>query len=288
VIEGIKHIVSSFFLSIYLYYNSDLFKKSIDKTLGKFKKQNPHSKIEFSFIWFLICLFHDLGYIIETSSHYTNFETFIQGRVKYFLNQRVGVPLVYEETFKKYFNYRVNSNNDEIYGPDHEICGGILLFNKLNSILIKKQFHNNSMGLSWNKKLIKIYRLASWVILSHNIYFIRKGDPAENDYIRNNLQSLILDKDEMSKIKLEKHSFLYLFLLVDSLDPIKTFNEYENLRNIKIGCLDNKIVIHIEDGLFQREYIKKLIKLKEWLVPDIITTDINKITIILNSLDKKC
>jgi len=267
--KRIQHIVSIFFLGTHIYYKNSTIRTSIDKVICRFKNQNKSSKIEFSFLWFLICLFHDLGYEIEDNEKYTNFDEFIDGKVKYFLNERVGVPKLYENTFKQYFNYRLKSDNVNIKKPDHGICGGILLFNKLNTILIKKQKNNRSKGLSWNKKLINIYRYASWVILAHNMFYIRKGDSNEQEYRRNNLDSLILDKDEKPKVNLKKHSFLYLFLLVDSIDPIKTFNKYENLTDIRIVTSSSDLRLIVNNEVFRNEYFKKVERLKDWLIPEI-------------------
>lgn len=267
--QRVRHIVSTFFLGTYLYFNVQEIKIPIDVVIKRFKKQNPNSKIEFSFIWFLICLFHDLGYSIENNENYLNFDGFIDGKVKYFLKERVGVPALYESVYKDYFNYRLNSTKDYIRKPDHGICGGIILFNKLNEILLRKQKNKESEGLSWNQKLINIYRYASWVILSHNIFFIRKGDADEKIYRANNLDLLILDKTEHSKIELSKHSFLFLFELVDSIDPIKTFGTYDNLNNLKCCVDENKIIFEVSDFKLQDTYFSKISDLRRWLIPDI-------------------
>lgn len=267
--QRIRHIVSTFFLGTFLYYNVPKINDSINVVIERFKKQNPNSKIEFSFIWFLICLFHDLGYSIENHRNYRDFEDFISGKVKYFLNERVGVPALYENVFKNYFNYRLNSDKDFLRKPDHGICGGIILFNKLNDILLKKQKNKKSQGLSWNQKLINIYRYSSWVILSHNIFFIPKGHEDENVYKANNLDELILDQNEPPKIKLTQHSFLHLFCLVDTLDPIKTFDSFENLNKVKFEIVENKIILDVVDDKLRDKYFDKVSTLKQWLIPDI-------------------
>src|ERR1035437_2288280 len=70
-IEGLNgramHVVSTFFLGIYLYENSIIsIKKEVDNEIlnliGKYKIE---SDIKFSFIWFIAYLFHDLGYEFE-------------------------------------------------------------------------------------------------------------------------------------------------------------------------------------------------------------------------------
>lgn len=267
--QRIRHIVSTFFLGTFLYYEVPKFKASIDIVINRFKKQNENSKIEFSFIWFIICLFHDLGYSIENHETYRSFDDFITGKVKYFLNERVGVPAVYENVYKNYFNYRLNSEKGFIRRPDHGICGGIVLFDTLNSILLKKQKNKKAEGLLWNKKLINIYRYSSWVILSHNIFFIPKGDEDENIYKAHNLAELILDQDEAPKIKLTKHSFLYLFCLVDTLDPIKIFNSFEELNKVSFDVVENMIILEVSDDKLRAKYFEKVNTLKPWLIPAI-------------------
>lgn len=265
----IRHIVSTYFLGIYLYFNLIPIKKSIDVVMNRFKKQNPDSKIEFSFIWFLICLFHDLGYSIENNEKFKNFDDFINGKIKYFLNKSVGVPPLFEKVYKNYFNYRLNSDKNFIRKPDHGICGGIILFNELNDILLRKQKNKKSEGLLWNQKLLNIYRHASWVILSHNIFFIRTGDPEEKDYRNYSLEDLILKENESSKITLKKHSFLFLFALVDSIDPIKTFGTFENLKKVKCSLDNGKIVLETGNNNWKTDYFRKVLDLKKWLIPNI-------------------
>ena len=269
----IKHIVSVFFFGTFIYYHIDSIKAPIDKIILRFREQNPYSKIEFSFIWFLICIFHDLGYTIEEKKKIKSFDEFISNKVKYFLNQRVGVPKVYGSIYKNYFEYRLKSKNKNIKKPDHGICGGVLLFNELNKILKVKQRGNFIKGLSWNKKLVNIYRYASWVILSHNIFFIRFGDYAEKEYIKNNLQELILSEEEISKVDYRKHSFLFLFMLVDSIDPVKALGGYDALKQIKIKTTENEICFSIDNSDLRKLFFKKVNSLKSWLTPIIIESD---------------
>ena len=63
------HVVSAFFIGHYIYENTQL-KNLIDKEISKLVEvSGVKSDINFSFIWYLTCLFHDLGYNIEKSSN---------------------------------------------------------------------------------------------------------------------------------------------------------------------------------------------------------------------------
>ena len=111
-LEGkrINHIVSTFFLGKYIYLNIPSIKKPIDKIIEKYQIK-MESNIEFSFLWFLICLFHDLGYRIENEKRYVNFEAFLSRNcsITSFLNRHVAVPKVYFNTYEAYFNYNIYS-----------------------------------------------------------------------------------------------------------------------------------------------------------------------------------
>jgi len=267
-----RHIVSTFFFGIYLYDRVDKIGESIDVVINRYKKQNPKSTISFSFIWFLISLFHDLGYSIENSKKYNSFDAFIgEFKVKYFLKQHVGVPVLYEHVYENYFNYRLNSDNEKISKPDHGICGGLILFNTLNATLLermKEEDAKNSTGLYWGPKLLNIYRYASWVVLSHNIYFITEGDADEQIYRDNNLEELILDKHEPSKIKLAKHSFLFLLSLVDNIEPVKVVDSFENCGKVKCSIDENIIRLKLNDDIFTKEYLDRVDELKSWLISE--------------------
>lgn len=279
----IRHIVSTFFLGIYLYNNIQKIKDPIDIVISRYKKQNPESTIKFPFIWYLICLFHDSGYLIENKKKYRDFDDFIKDyKVKFFLKKPVGVPTLYGNVYKYYFNYRINHTEDSIKKPDHGICGSIILFNTLKKILVRKQIkeliNKEPENKSWNPKLLNIYRFASWVILSHNIFFIRKGDPAEQNYEDNHLDDLILDTNSGPKIDYIKHSFLFLFALVDSIEPVKELDNFKNLNKLYLDIHDNKIILELDDTKYQDKYFKKVQDLKTWLVPN-ITRNNNRIEI---------
>jgi len=289
----IKHIVSTFFLGIYLYNNISTIKESVDKIVSRYQgkiqaeacRQGVNVDIQFSFFWYLICLFHDLGYVIEKSEYYDSFESFIKKqKIKYCLwkQQSRGIPLFYKKIFANYFAYRLKNKDDRIKGTDHGIAGGIILFDDLKRILKKElknknQHESNESGLYWGKDLVLIFNLTSWVILSHNIYYTKSNNETKNRYEANNLNELIL-KDRKKKISMKRHPFLFLFSLVDSIEPIKVFEEYNELEKFEIECENDKIIIRIQDEELFNKYSENIegkkddengMSLKDWLVSDV-------------------
>ena len=283
-LEGkrINHIVSTFFLGIYIYNNISIIKYQINIILKVYQKNNPYSKIEFSFLWFLICLFHDLGYQIETNDSYSDFNDFLSRKcsVPYFLKSSVGVPGVYFNTYEAYFNYKIKSVTKSFGGkPDHGICGGIILYNVLNNILnrwSKDRESSESKKLYWDKKLLSIYKRVSWVILSHNIYFAWKGSENYKDYTKNlKLKELILTRETGPLVKLNKHPLLFLFLLVDCIEPIKQYKEYNDycnfrkLSSINMECSKNTLTIDFPAEILDEKFAKSIKDLEWYLIPEI-------------------
>lgn len=284
--KRINHIVSTFFLGIYIYYNIPIIKKQINKILKVYQKNNPYSKIEFSFLWFLICLFHDLGYQIENNDSYSDFNDFLSRKcsVPHFLKSSVGVPGVYFNTYEAYFNYKIESVNKSFGGkPDHGICGGILLYDVLNKIVnkrIKNRDKRQTEGLYWDKKLLSIYKRVSWVILSHNIYFAWKGSVTYKDYTKNlKLKELILTRETGPLVKLNKHPLLFLFLLVDCIEPIKQYKEYNDFCNfrklgsINMECSKNTLTIDFPAEILDEKFAKSIKDLEWYLIPEITIND---------------
>jgi|GEM_PF-671878 len=281
--KRIKHIVSTFFLGTYLYFNIPSIRNPIDKILKRYQEQNLESTIRFSFLWFLICLFHDLGYNIEENNKYNSFDDFLihNCSVPSYLNSRVGVPKVYFNTYKAYFNFRLTSNNQYFGGkPDHGICGGILLFDVLNKIINKRISNREpreTKGLYWDRKLLSIYKRVSWVILSHNIYFAWKGSDNYKDYKEDlKLQELILTKETGPLVKLSKHPFLFLFLLVDCIEPIKHFKDssgFSKLDSVKLECSDNSMTIEFPAEIFNETFLANIKNLEWYLIPEITIND---------------
>jgi len=65
----LTHTVSIFFLGVILYNEVDFLKKCIDKYLISLEleiiEKDPHHEcieLPFSYYWFLVCFYHDLGY----------------------------------------------------------------------------------------------------------------------------------------------------------------------------------------------------------------------------------
>lgn len=207
-----NHINSVFFLGILIYYNTDLHKKYQ-------LENNDPGYSTFPFIWFLIALFHDNAYQMEDENclkdlssindlqkhfeinHYL-FKEGIESNCKLLLDSR-----------EAYFNYRKSVWKV----VDHGILGGILLYDRLVKIRREKK-QKNEDNYFWGKNLESQYLLAGCAISLHNIWLPQKG--MEEVYQRYGLDNLLTFR----KIKFLDFPLFYILGIVDTLEPLKTYN----------------------------------------------------------------
>jgi hypothetical protein len=84
-------------------------------------------------------------------------------------------------------------------------------------------------------------------------------------------------------IKLEKHPFLFLFSIVDTIEPLKTLKHASNLSKVKIIFNADSIEFDCNRLYvpFKTEYVNQIISLHSWLTntkerKSIVTIHLNK------------
>lgn len=285
-----EHVFSVFFLGILVYNNCSTVKTTIDKKLRYYQKKNPKADISFPYVWFMIALFHDSGYTFEEENKIRCIQSFKdEYEIKFPLKNAVGVPKFMSKVYEKYFVYKFDTTlMENIRKPDHGILAGLLLYDRLTKIYYKnKELVNGDDcgfrtedGLFWSKKLLNIYNLCSWVVLSHNIFYVRKGIDRDADirlYETSDLSELVLEENQDSHIKLSKYPFLFLLCLVDTIEPYKMgkdrrWSKIEN--NYKIYFNKNSIDLELLDSI-----PNSINKMKNWLAVDVKSNSLNQATI---------
>jgi hypothetical protein len=230
--ERALHIVSTYILGIQIYNRSELLKQIIDNEIKKFRDKT------FEFFWFLIAIYHDLGYEYEINNTPSESETlgsFLKSEGYNRLNNSAGVPQIYEKNYRLYFKYRIKRHGRY----DHGICAAHILYNDLRQI--RKERH-------WNKRLDSIYNYAAWVILAHNIWYVKDSSSYDAKvYEKFKLNDLILKEEDIDNgtypIELSKYPLLFLLCLVDSIEPLKKIKKVPKLSQIECEIKDNEIVI---------------------------------------------
>ena len=259
-----NHIINTFLLGIALYEECDNFKIQIDKNIEKYV--NEEFKKDFFFFWFLICLFHDLGYAEENkgkdSAAFSNDFSKISP-----LDDVDGVLALFKKVYPYYFLYR----KIEFGVVDHGIYAGRKMFHDLCKIR-EEHASNNSNPKLWREELIQIYNLVSWVVLAHNIWFTLDTDTKKSQmYRKYKLEELILDTDGKNNvveypITLQDYPFLFLFCLVDLIEPMKKIGDAECCNSIDFKLNDNTLTISSELKCnCIEEYFNNIAKASEWL-----------------------
>ena len=298
--QRLCHIVSSFFLGLALYnHESGYFSEAIRNelcALGVFDSADDIDH-EFIFVWFLVCMFHDLGYVYESllgkdyvdteflKSRYCNEAKQLVEALPDFKGEcaklpKTTIPIHYEMIIENYLEYRQNK--------DHGILGGLSFATKLTK-LRKQKYEGDTGNLSWKPELDKLYNYVGWRICCHNIWYQRGCESSNSgliDYANAGLSSLILDNKKEKNgtykkypINFKKHPLFFFFCLIDTIEPTKKCD----------GKIPDDMELDLIDGVLEisctseKKYINDISKsLNEWLAGTIINE--NKMTIYL---DKK-
>ena len=265
--ERCQHIVYVFLLGIGIYNKNAKIKKLIDEKVQLYsQKYKCESDVNFIFIWFLCCLFHDLGYIEENSLD-LDWEFSYKD-----IGKCEGVPIMYRYKIKKYLEYR----KKECQKVDHGIYAGVSMYKTLCAVRSRQEKEcDNNTKLSWEENLIYIYNIASWIVLCHNIWIT--GNP--DKYTEYGLQDLL---DKPYPIKLNKSPLFFFFCLIDSIEPIKNIKDFALLRDIDIDISEDSIKIssYITNDL-NENYLNSVYGMGDWLT--ITHRDMNSVFINLNN-----
>ena len=270
----LQHTLSCFLLGILLYERCSSITCGICRSLLKKPINNPETMDErFKYLWLLISIFHDFGYAIENKDVELSIKEFEEMITK--LHSRPNtIPSIYtKKLLRNYAKYR----KCRFGVDDHGICGGIKLYSELC------QLREDKTGTSdkehyWGEDLIPHFALAAWTVAYHNIWLIKDCEKNANTircYQCFNLDKLIYHG--ASRI-IKESPFLFLLCLVDSIEPIKIFENLDILNHIavdfsKTGCINLQTYDLCHDD--KNKYLSKFVEINDWL------TDTTNTTIIL-------
>lgn len=247
-----KHIISVYLLGIYLYNNIPNLKIMIDRKLKNLGRVESDDR-KLIYMWFMISFFHDLGYKYESNvSNLKIKDSELFKKQEYSLSECI--PSIYgKELCQNYYKFRNKR--------DHGIAAGVIFYKELCSIRRSgERISNLYYGEDLEEQLYVIGR----IILVHNIWFCSNRKKRKvKEYTNNGIESLILETNTKGTpsnypIVFEDYPLLFLFCLIDSIEPLKATNI---LSEIDIQCTENSIKIITNDDV----YIKKLLSLRKWL-----------------------
>ena len=260
----LSHIVSTFFLGLWLFHHPRgkfIHDAIIDelKRLKCFGNNVEDIEEQFTFVWFMATLFHDLGYPAEEKEDGTalphNEVPFVGG-----------VPEYYRYTYQDYYAYRKNK--------EHGIYAGLIFDENVCRIREYREMHDSN--LDWREDLEELYHYVAWIIMSHNIWLKRDNDSAKeiDEYKNNYLDNLILSSkknDENRYLDYAMNFYVYplftFFCIVDTIEPLKSSS---CLSEIDIDLKKDKIIVKSNDSVF----CNKVLELNEWLLPTMKSDDV--------------
>lgn len=232
------HVVSLYLLGL-TFQNS--ISEFIEGEIGDFI--SSHDWYDYKYTWFLTCLYHDIASNIERGKIPAN-PPEQQKQLTYYLGDnniqytifdreskrntyhpRLPVSLV-----KNYFYYRASCGE-----CDHGILGGYYLFDRLYKNFLK----NTRDGVSTDNLLrstdhIQHFAYISDAIICHNIWTVRSFDISETDRSKDEKKietykcfglSPLIYKSSEDRLKFEEHPLQFLLCLLDTMEPVKRFNE---------------------------------------------------------------
>lgn len=283
-----QHILITYFFGLAIYDKCETIKRSIDRSFCDNKDYldalTMHKDAPFAYLWFLICLFHDLGYQYENDTTPQKCSDFDAIKKKTSIDtvpitdKLIGVPSFYKQIVPEYFYYRVKKRGKF----DHGIVGGMQLYRDLCNIRRKKLKDERNKEKAdegyWRESLEQVFAYAASVVICHNIFINTKTENVEL-YDKYNL-SILNNIGGDYKIKFEEFPIFFLFCLVDSLEPIKIIIDSDLLDKICVVFSENviKFKFNLTCGC-KKTLIDKYCEMNDWLCPVQIDEDNEVITI---------
>lgn len=262
--ERSPHIVSTFLLGIQIA-------KSLKFDINKKNNDN----INFIYLWFMACLYHDIGYVYENDYNCMNLRMVQKEGLKA-LKEICDIKYICNNEFKTYkkgyidlyFSNRAICSSGNIGKIDHGIVGGLLLYDRLrkNFYEARKKANKNDPNfskdkfeyneLNYSKTHFEYYAEAADAIIAHNIWI-----NTLNEYLTKN------NKVPLEGNKIDKNNKIaFILALADTLEPIKKYGifalnmiSFEKTKDGKDG-----FDLIMPDEMKENDY-KYICNLSDWI-----------------------
>lgn len=267
-----RHIVSTYLIGLWIAEKLDVF----------YQKE-----VDFKYLWFLTCLYHDVGSYYENCKNEDLLSKVKLNGLKSLVDElEVSKDDIYITFKKELIDIYLKGKAKERQEIDHGIVGGLLLFDGLDKMFKKSlklakeehgdrfdenDFNVNLHGKAFHlsKRHYEFYKLAADSIIAHNIFF--------------DLLNKLLGTLEIRKHSFKNNELLFILSIADTIEPIKRFGT-NAVEMIDIEFIENKrkLVICIDEKHYSKEnmndkakcYCKSLNGLETWL--NVETEIINK------------
>lgn len=279
-----SHSVSIYLIGLYICQQSEDLKMAIKNQLSAV------GEMSFKYAWFLLCLYHDSAIYAERKIEKTDIakkEQFVSTQLGS-LNKYLEYPYT-KSSILSYYKFRASEEYN-----DHGIYAGCLFYKRMSENIhnIIKQarqdatyqnidFDKNNFrynNLHWSSKHKNWHAFIASLIVKHNIWFrnIDKHSMMDvKEYVAHNISSFIIDNN--SRFSYKTNPLLFLFCIIDTIEPIKLLNKYtkQNIDTLKrigitIDKANNGMQLYITISERDRQCVfdnikRRAINLEEWM-----------------------
>lgn len=283
-----------------------IFEKGIVDKLGiLLTNHNLTYRYDYTYTWFITCLFHDFSWIHETDRLKDDFDNpencydknlISRYDIKHDLfNHKLVSGNNFNTHYKKdtiinYFYYRC-----EIWGKaDHGITAGMMLFDRLVENYCDKwkefekfnQKHDYCFECfeynhkAWRREHWDHFAYIADSIVSHNIWF------GSDEIIYKKYKLEEVTQASAKKVSMKDNPLLFILGFLDTIEPIKFYSDFSPeyiWDNIDIECNKTDVTIKVSDNAIFNylEWFNKIDSLKDWLDLE-ISIEKRKLLIFLN------
>lgn len=245
------HIVSTYLLGLIIANSLNIDVNSRD-----------NNNVNFKYLWYLACLYHDIGYVYEATScceYLKNIQIEGLTAIKEICCLNYLDDLIFK-TFTKnqvniYLSHRAKCTNGKMGVIDHGIVGGLMLYDGLRENYEKtwKTINDKGIkcsrekfcynGLYFSNKHFEDYALAADAIISHNIWM-----STLNPFLVEENMGIIKEPVINSG-----NSIAFILALADTIEPLKK-KDVSILDMIRYETIENGFKLSMPDCNNQNAY----------------------------------
>ena len=246
------------------------------------------------YIWFLPAMYHDFASCAELGTIHANDSdshrslqfhlgnhNILYSPYRHFPYKAENIPFRFSpELIENYFYYCACQGRCE-----HGIIAGYLFFDRFVKNYLKAcpnavPDENGDVrrnGLNWNVGHLTFAAYAADAIICHNIWL---GGNAEKDkYTQFGLSPLLYKEHPENKLSIEKYPLQFMLCLLDTIEPIKRFEDSLSPTKILMGIgldfdvADRTLSLSWNNEIKKKKGVKKwrdgIVAMRDWMCVDV-------------------
>ena len=227
----------------------------------------------YEYTWYLTCLYHDITSVMEKDQTFA-FRADLVAESKLF-DQTSKLLRFPKDVYINYILYRQSNGSAE-----HGIIAGTELFDRLYESFTKKTTGHDwetspvcrKGNLEWRREHPPHFAYIADAVCCHNIWLTPKDNVKLCDtYEQASLDTLIV-KEDSDKLSFTQHPLQFMLCLLDTIEPIKRFENIPAdvvLKNIYLDLRENGITLGWTHTIKEHpkflDWLKSVSTIGEWM-----------------------